>query len=347
MAGLTVRAVAGAAAAARGAQLLLQIGCDHADAMALLGRSAAPAAERRSDPIARNGNAAAAPDLSAEDLAADIIVLWAPGIRNLARRRLAELTAARPQKLIVIGTRDDGIEPLVRDTAAVFTAAMRTESAGGFRTTVFSQPRLRPDLPTWLQDDGIRPGSFHHFSVPDGPHHLLLSTLPGVFSSEHLDPGSSLLLDVLAETPLPAGRVLDLGCGAGVLGLAAARRGADVLFSDINALAVRAAEHNLQQLGLRGVVRCGDGWAGLEGQRFAMILCNPPFHHQAGQQDLDASAALLSGLRDHLTPDGQALIVANRFLPYERLFTAMFTAVERRRATNHYTVWQLAGPRAE
>jgi 16S rRNA (guanine1207-N2)-methyltransferase len=347
MARLTPRAVAAAAAAARGARLLLQIGYDHAEAMALLGRSAAAAAERRSDPIARNGNAAAHAELTADDLAADTIVLWAPGIRNLARRRLAALTAAAAQRLIVIGAREDGIEPLVRDTAEVFAAAMRTESAGGLRTTVFTQPQLRPQLPAWLQDDGIRPGSFHRFTVNDGRQTLTLAGLPGVFSSEHLDPGSQLLLEVLAETALPAGRILDLGCGTGVLGIAAAQRGADVLFSDINALAVLVTEHNLRQLGVAGTVRCADGWHGLDGQRFAMILSNPPFHHQAGQQDLDASAALLSGLRAHLQPDGQALIVANRFLPYERLFHTLFTTVERRRATAHYTVWQLAGPRTE
>jgi 16S rRNA (guanine1207-N2)-methyltransferase len=66
-----------------------------------------------------------------------------------------------------------------------------------------------------------------------------------IFSSFQVDEGSDLLLRTLEPSREP-GRILDLGCGAGVLGITLARRypAAQVTMADVSLLAVRYARHN-------------------------------------------------------------------------------------------------------
>jgi len=73
----------------------------------------------------------------------------------------------------------------------------------------------------------------------------------------------------------PGERVIDIGTGSGVLGIAAAKRGAHVLVTDISARAVEAAEHNAQLNGVQIDGRVGTLFAGAEGP-FDVILANLP-----------------------------------------------------------------------
>lgn len=73
----------------------------------------------------------------------------------------------------------------------------------------------------------------------------------------------------------PGERVIDIGTGSGVLGIAAAKRDARVTVTDIDARAVAAAEHNarLNEVEVEG--RVGALFADAEG-RFDVILANLP-----------------------------------------------------------------------
>lgn len=58
---------------------------------------------------------------------------------------------------------------------------------------------------------------------------------------------------------------------------------------------------------------------------YDLILCNPPFH--SGQSvDTGAAAEVIRGAREHLTRGGTLRLVANRFLPYDRLLREGFGA---------------------
>jgi 16S rRNA (guanine1207-N2)-methyltransferase len=152
---------------------------------------------------------------------------------------------------------------------------------------------------------------------------FVLETAPGVFSAKKLDAGSALLLEALPG--LAGGRaprqIVDLGCGTGVLGIAAARLWpeARVLLVEADARAVRCARANIARLGLEE--RCRVEWwdareAPLE-SRLDLALSNPPFHHRGPEVDLGPALALFDSLRVWLRPSGRALVVANRTLPYE------------------------------
>ena len=158
--------------------------------------------------------------------------------------------------------------------------------------------------------------------IAGGPFQL--DTLPGVFSAKRLDPGSELLIEALARTTPPTKppkRILDLGCGTGVLGIVAARHfpAADVLLVDADARAVVCAQANVARLGLADRVRVlwWDAREKPPEDRFDLALVNPPFHHRGPEVDLAPALALFESLAGWLSRSGRALLVANRTLPYE------------------------------
>jgi 16S rRNA G1207 methylase RsmC len=103
-------------------------------------------------------------------------------------------------------------------------------------------------------------------------------TASGVFSARRVDNGTRLLAESMV---LPgSGRVLDVGCGYGVLGIVAAKLepGLEVWMTDVNERAVSLAERNLGRNGVEnGVVRLGDLYGPVEGLRFGAVVSNPPF----------------------------------------------------------------------
>ena len=112
--------------------------------------------------------------------------------------------------------------------------------------------------------------------------------------------------------------MLDLGTGSGVGALFAARRGFRVVAVDINPEAVRCARVNalLHHLEDRIEARQGDLFAPVAGERFDLVLFNPPFFRGEPVNDLDRAwrgtdvlERFAAGLSAALTPAGQALLV--------------------------------------
>jgi 16S rRNA (guanine1207-N2)-methyltransferase len=156
---------------------------------------------------------------------------------------------------------------------------------------------------------------------------LPLEALAGVHSAGKLDPGTAVLVEEVGWERLAGRRVLDLGCGVGVLGLLAARSGAAVVAVDDDLAAVASTSRNAQRLGLALDVRHSDIDSALTGERFDAVLCNPPFHVGKGVR-LDLPEAFIEAARRLLAPGGELTLVANRELPYERVMGAWNT-VER------------------
>ena len=134
---------------------------------------------------------------------------------------------------------------------------------------------------------------------------LRFTTDAGVFSRDGLDKGTELLLNAL---PPLSGRVLDLGCGWGAVGvsLAAKYPALDVVMTDINRRAADLARRNLAANGVRAAVLEGDGFEAVSG-RFDAIVTNPPIR---------AGKAVIYGLfaraRDFLNPGGALYIVIRK-----------------------------------
>ena len=118
-----------------------------------------------------------------------------------------------------------------------------------------------------------RPGEVR-FSY--GGRDLVFATDSGVFSRRELDRGTEVLLHALPEDL--TGPVLDMGCGYGAIGVAVGARwpGLAITMADVNRRACDLARGNAHRNSVQAEVLESDGYAALEGRRFAAILQNPP-----------------------------------------------------------------------
>ena len=74
------------------------------------------------------------------------------------------------------------------------------------------------------------------------------------------------------------GRVLDLGCGYGVIGITASKTDPrlDVWMTDVNSRAVALAEENARRNGVHTTIRRGSLYEPVKSEKFYTILTNPP-----------------------------------------------------------------------
>jgi methylase of polypeptide subunit release factors len=113
-------------------------------------------------------------------------------------------------------------------------------------------------------------------------------------------------------------KALDLGTGSGIGAIFAARLGYQVIGVDVNPEAVRCARINvlLNHLDNRVTIEQGDLFATVAGERFDLVLFNPPFYRGAPADPLDQAwravdviERFASGLGQALGATGEARIV--------------------------------------
>ncbi len=170
--------------------------------------------------------------------------------------------------------------------------------------------------------------------LPGGAVELI--TYPGLFAHGRLDGGSSLLIESLPRR-LPGPKVLDFGCGAGVIAVALRQRfpEADLDLVDSDALAVEAARRNLP--GVRAAL--GDAWSALPaGARFDLIVSNPPFH-RGKEEDYELIRTLIDGAAQRLRRRGELQVVTQRRLALGRWLRDRFAAVRVERESGSHRLW--------
>lgn len=151
---------------------------------------------------------------------------------------------------------------------------------------------------------------------------LAILVIPGVANPMLLRTGAFFAEQIDARPLSPGAAVLDMGTGSGVCALTAARRARRVVAVDLSPAAVRCARINvlLNRLEERVDVREGDLFAPLAGERFDLVLFNPPFlvgapkdHRDAAWRSEDAAHRFSAGLGEHLAPSGEALVLLSSF----------------------------------
>ncbi|MAZ89453.1 MAG: 50S rRNA methyltransferase [Cellvibrionaceae bacterium] len=148
-----------------------------------------------------------------------------------------------------------------------------------------------------------------------------------VFSRASLDIGTRLFLQHLPVQP-NAEDIIDLGCGNGLLGIAAAKNHPDarVHFVDESYMAVESAKSNAERA-LTSTHHChfssGDSLTDFTSESADIILNNPPFHqqtvvgdHLAWKMFNDAKRVLRSG--------GSLWVIGNRHLNYHSKLKRLF-----------------------
>jgi 16S rRNA (guanine1207-N2)-methyltransferase len=151
-------------------------------------------------------------------------------------------------------------------------------------------------------------------------------TAPGMFSSQHIDPGSAFLIETLPRDL--KGRIADFCAGWGYLSVETAAqcpavKSIDLFEADFASL--EAARRNMAKLAPQ--LAADFQWLDLMSEKttgnYDTIIMNPPFH-QGRAADPAIGNAIIRNAHNALHKGGKLYLVANRALPYESTLDAMF-----------------------
>ncbi|GHA35505.1 ribosomal RNA large subunit methyltransferase G [Streptomyces tauricus] len=256
----------------------------------------------------------------------DVLLVRVPKSLALLEDQLLRLAPSVHEGTVVVGT--GMVKEIHTSTLKLFERILgptRTSLAEKKARLIFCTPNpgVVPSANPWPLS----------YTLPDGIGPVSGRTVvneAGVFCAERLDIGTRFFLQHLPYGR-GAGRVVDLGCGNGVVGTAAAlaRPETEVLFVDESYQAVASAEAtyrvNTDDTAGHGKAefRVDDGLNGVPEDSVDLVLTNPPFHsHQA---TTDATAwRMFVGARRALRPGGELWVVGNRHLGYHVKLRRLF-----------------------
>ncbi len=186
--------------------------------------------------------------------------------------------------------------------------------------------------------------------APDWPQALEPSlnvdgfqTVPGIFSADHADAGSSLLAGHFG--PDLKGKIADLGAGWGYLSVLALQKCPDI--SEIHLFEAEANAIDCARMNVTDP-KAGFHWADVtilaSVEPFDAVICNPPFHASRAA-DPSLGNAFIAAAARNLKPNGKAWFVANRNLPYEATLEATFVKVTRVAQDSGYKVFLCERPK--
>ncbi|MFV0130779.1 methyltransferase [Streptomyces sp. HMX112] len=149
----------------------------------------------------------------------------------------------------------------------------------------------------------------------------------GIFCADRLDIGTRFFLRHL-PSGLGHSRVVDLGCGNGVVGLAVALADpdAELLFVDESYQAVASARETFRANATpeaRAEFLVGDGLTDVPAESVDLVLNNPPFHSHQATTDMTARR-MFTGARRALRRGGELWVVGNRHLGYHVTLRRLF-----------------------
>lgn len=248
----------------------------------------------------------------------DQVVIFVPKSKELLNYILHVVVShlKLEQNVFLVGEKKGGVERAAKQLQP-YGKTLKLDSARHcqfWQMKIEKTEQLKP-LEHWLKS----------YTVQIDQDQLKVCALPGVFSQDHLDVGTAVLVPYLSQ--VKSGKIADFGCGAGIISayLAKLNPNQQIFALDVDAFALRSTELTFQknnldlnQLTLQPVTGFRDAPKDLDA-----IVSNPPFH-QGIHTNYDASEELCQLASVHLKKSGELWIVANRFLNYPPLIEQSF-----------------------
>ncbi len=114
-------------------------------------------------------------------------------------------------------------------------------------------------------------------------------------------------------------RVLDMGCGSGILGIEAAKRGGIVTAVDVDDEAIKKTSDEKEKQGVKITVKKSNLFSNLTGEEFDLIICNPPYLPNeptdpdialdGGREGWEFISRFLNKARKHLNKEGKIILL--------------------------------------
>lgn len=161
---------------------------------------------------------------------------------------------------------------------------------------------------------------------------LVLNTNEEVFSPMAVDKGTRAMLSFVEFKQ--EDKVLDLGCGCGVVGILAAKQiGAEnVVMCDVSENAVQLSKQNAVENGVDGVtIRLSDGLRDISETGFTIILSNPPYH-----TDFAVAKEFIEDGFKKLALGGKMIMVTKRLEWYRNKLSSVFGGVTVKEKDGYY-----------
>lgn len=161
---------------------------------------------------------------------------------------------------------------------------------------------------------------------------LVLNTNEEVFSPTAVDKGTRAMLSFVEFKEND--KVLDLGCGCGVVGILAAKQiGADnVVMCDVSENAMQLSKQNATANGVAGVtIRRSDGLNEISETGFTLILSNPPYH-----TDFAVAKGFIEDGFKKLAIGGKMVMVTKRLDWYRNKLSSVFGGVTVKEKDGYY-----------
>ena len=223
-------------------------------------------------------------------------------------------------KIIIAGNKTDGISPL-RKFVSGFAAI--GDSLSKNHATVF-----------WFENSTEN-------RVPEPEPHLPPDgyfTIPGMFSADHVDPGSAELAAHIDRRV--SDNIADFGAGWGYLSRQLLERAGKIHHLDLYEADWKALEFAKKNLSSREV-RLEFFWHDLVsekvGRTYDWVVMNPPFH-EGRKADPGLGRSFIEVAAKALKRNGRLLMVANRNLPYEKIIEQQFASHSRLVETSSYKI---------
>ena len=233
-------------------------------------------------------------------------------------------------QLVLVGDRGRGIESVTKRVEKM--VGRRVDSAIGAHRRLYVHEREVDQVPPikfeWIQADML------------GGREVVLHRHPTLFSAVRIDPATRLLAETLPDS---GGNWLDLGCGNGVLSVAAARDDRAVTACDWSYAAIATARQTLESNNVQADALISD-LVPVAAEPFDVVMCYPPLH-VGPFVDHGPSGRMVRAARNALKPSGELRIVLTGAHSPAALLKRDFQHVSQLVSKGGFRVFSCRGPR--
>jgi release factor glutamine methyltransferase len=178
-------------------------------------------------------------------------------------------------------------------------------------TQAFKKRIYGPVMQVWCRFYFKKPRKYQYADIKG-------VVLPTVFFP-HFTVSTGHLIDYVKSQKMAKKEVLELGCGTGLVSVAAAKMGANVLASDINLKALENTQINAEKNGVKIETLASDLFQKIEGRKFDYIIINPPYYPKEVKSMAESAwycgeafeyfDRLFSQVGKHLFPRTEAIMI--------------------------------------